>query len=306
MTTPTRVTLIAGFLGAGKTSVIQHLLRQEDDLSQTAVLVNEIGDVGIDGDLIASTSRNDTGCAIREMAGGCICCNANVAFRQAIVEFLRKKPQRLIVEPTGVAAVGTVRDVFADPGIAPYVHVDPLLVVMDPRHWDEPRIREHPLYQEQCNKADAIAITHADLCDADLLQRFKAAHADIPMTIADHGVLSTAISDFDHSETPRSTEKVTSKGIRKHIVTWPSEHVVSLDEITALWQNNPPPATVLRCKAIVKTDTSGPAWTALQINGTNFETNPTPPSEQSRLVVILLDEPAANDWWNTVHPQLAP
>ena len=87
----TRVTIVAGFLGAGKTSVIRHLLRDQPSPGQTAVLVNEIGEVGIDGDLI--TAESGDACLVREMAGACICCTANSPFRQAIVELLRRKNQ---------------------------------------------------------------------------------------------------------------------------------------------------------------------------------------------------------------------
>ena len=73
------VNLVTGFLGTGKTTTIRHLLHTHPDNERWAVLVNEFGEVGVDGALL-----DDTGVAVQEVAGGCLCCVAAPAFTTAI------------------------------------------------------------------------------------------------------------------------------------------------------------------------------------------------------------------------------
>ena len=101
-------------------------------------------------------------CEVKELAGGCICCTANVPFRQAVVSLLRQQPDHLIIEPTGIAAVGSVRDVFSEPGIQPVVELDPVVVVMDREQWANPRIQAHELYQER--QAAEVMVMVMSMC----------------------------------------------------------------------------------------------------------------------------------------------
>jgi G3E family GTPase len=296
----TRVSIVAGFLGSGKTSLIKEILANHQGPGKIAVLVNEIGDVGIDGDIIREVSGTD--CEIKEMAGGCICCTANVPFRQAVVALLRHKPDRLIVEPTGVAAVTSVRDVFSEAGIAPSVELDPVLVLMDPRQWNEPRIRQHPLYIEQCEAADVVAMSHIDCCDDELVQRFTDAHTDKALMISKHGVLSGDINYLNDPQslpvTGKTVEKVSSKGILKRILKWAEGEVVDIDELEEKWRQAKPPASMIRCKGIIQTK-HGPL--AVQSDGPVLTMHPAPHSTTSALVCILLDVDEAHSWFERLH-----
>ena len=86
------------FLGSGKTTSILHLLANKDPAEKWAVLVNEFGEVGIDGALLA-----DSGAMVKEIPGGCMCCVNGLPMQVGLNTLLRQgKPDRLLIEPTGL------------------------------------------------------------------------------------------------------------------------------------------------------------------------------------------------------------
>lgn len=100
----TRVTIIGGYLGAGKTTLVNHLLRSADGL-RLAVLVNDFGALPIDRDLIKG-SDGDT----LEISGGCICCSYGSDLMEALLDLPRRRPgiDRVLIETSGVALPGMV------------------------------------------------------------------------------------------------------------------------------------------------------------------------------------------------------
>lgn len=95
---PTHV--IAGPLGAGKTSLIRHLLEHKPAHERWAVLINEFGQIGLDAALLTTA---DDGIALGEVAGGCLCCVNGVPFQVGLGRLLRRsKPDRLLIEPSGL------------------------------------------------------------------------------------------------------------------------------------------------------------------------------------------------------------
>ena len=97
---PTNV--ITGFLGAGKSTVVLDLLKRKPADQSWAVLVNEFGEVGVDSNLI-SQSQGVENIHVREVPGGCMCCTAGLPMQMAMNMLLaRAKPQRLLIEPTGL------------------------------------------------------------------------------------------------------------------------------------------------------------------------------------------------------------
>ncbi|WP_367394370.1 GTP-binding protein [Pseudomonas sp. X4] len=124
---PTHV--IAGPLGAGKTTLIRHLLAQRPANERWAVLINEFGLVGLDAALL---SRDEDGIAIGEVAGGCLCCVNGMPFQVGLGRLLRKsRPDRLFIEPSGL---GHPLQLLAQLQKAPWAGVltiQPLLMVVD-------------------------------------------------------------------------------------------------------------------------------------------------------------------------------
>ncbi|HDS1734926.1 CobW family GTP-binding protein [Pseudomonas sp. BP8] len=124
---PTHV--IAGPLGAGKTSLIRHLLEQRPPTERWAVLVNEFGQIGLDAALL---TRDEDGVAIGEVAGGCLCCVNGTPFQVGLGRLLRKaKPDRVFIEPSGL---GHPLQLLHQLGEAPWLgvlSVQPLIMVLD-------------------------------------------------------------------------------------------------------------------------------------------------------------------------------
>ena len=102
------VDIVYGFLGSGKTTFITRILERWGRHEKTVVLVNEFGDVGIDGDLLSNEGGN-----VVEMPSGCICCTLQADFRSQMLDISRSiRPRRVIVEPTGVATIAQIQSIF--------------------------------------------------------------------------------------------------------------------------------------------------------------------------------------------------
>jgi G3E family GTPase len=102
------VDIVYGFLGSGKTTFITKVLERWGADQKTVVLVNEFGDVGIDGDLLKNHGGN-----VLEMPSGCICCTLQADFRSQMLEICNViRPERVIIEPTGVATIAQIQSIF--------------------------------------------------------------------------------------------------------------------------------------------------------------------------------------------------
>lgn len=102
------VDIVYGFLGSGKTTFISKVLERWGSEQKTVVLVNEFGDVGIDGELLKNHGGN-----VLEMPSGCICCTLQADFRSQMLEICNViRPERVIIEPTGVATIAQIQSIF--------------------------------------------------------------------------------------------------------------------------------------------------------------------------------------------------
>ena len=158
MTNKIAVTIVTGFLGAGKSTLVEHWLG-ELPASETAVIVNEQGEVGIDGALIqARTSR------LREITGGCICCETRAALERALTDFAQSDspPRRILIETSGAASPAGVIHVLTHSFVRTAVRLDGVISVLHGI-----RARESlafPLTVEQLAFSDIVVLSHADTC----------------------------------------------------------------------------------------------------------------------------------------------
>ena len=105
-----RLNLLFGFLGSGKTTLARRLLDQPPDARKTAIIVNEFGDVGVDGAILSGRNVN-----MVELTSGCLCCTLKGPLLQAVEELhTLAGAQRIIVEATGVAQPEEMLETFAD------------------------------------------------------------------------------------------------------------------------------------------------------------------------------------------------
>ncbi len=106
----TKIDIISGFLGAGKTTLIKKLLQEALKGSKTVLIENEFGEVGIDGGFLKELSQDkNSGFEVREMNSGCICCSLSGDFATSLKEVLNQyHPERIIIEPSGVGKLSDV------------------------------------------------------------------------------------------------------------------------------------------------------------------------------------------------------
>ncbi len=150
------VHIVTGFLGSGKTTLIHSLIEQKPVDEKWAILVNEFGQIGIDQAMF--DTRDDV--VVKGLPGGCLCCQLAFVLQAALVNLLaRSKPDRVIIEPSGLGHPAGLLDLLRGEAFQDVVTVQDIIATLDPRRLDEARVREHDTFQDQLNMADAIAIT---------------------------------------------------------------------------------------------------------------------------------------------------
>ena len=165
-------TLITGFFGVGKTTTIQSLLAKKESDEVWAVLVNEFGEISVDHAAIEMKEHTDN-VIIREIPGGCMCCMMNVPMREAISEILyRVKPDRLLIEPTGIGHPAGILDELRDPQLSKIIQLKAIICLIDPRHAMDPRIQNVQVFKDQVFLSDVLVASKADLATADELTVF--------------------------------------------------------------------------------------------------------------------------------------
>ncbi len=164
MAQPIPTNIITGFLGVGKTTAIQHLLAQKPADERWAILVNEFGEVGIDGSLMAGSNSEDQGIFIREVPGGCMCCTAGLPMQIALNMLLaRAKPHRLLIEPTGLGHPREVLASLAAPHYRELIDLRATVTLVDARQVSRGELLDHATFREQLAVSDVIVASKADL-----------------------------------------------------------------------------------------------------------------------------------------------
>lgn len=190
------VTVITGFLGAGKTTMIRHLLGQANG-RRLALIVNEFGDVGVDGDILRSCGIES--CPdenIVELANGCLCCTVADDFIPAIEGLLARdpKPEHIVVETSGLALPKPLVKAFDWPAVRARLTVDGVVAVVDGAAVADGRFADDParlaaererdpavehdnpleeVYEDQLLCADLIVINKADLLGDGQITQLK-------------------------------------------------------------------------------------------------------------------------------------
>lgn len=171
------VTVLTGFLGAGKTTLVNHIL-STDHGRRIAVIVNEMGELGIDGDLIVSAEEE-----IIEMANGCVCCTLSV--RNDLATTIRKllarpePPDYVVIETSGVADPVPVTQALFVEGLADRIGVDGIVTMVDAKHVDAHLDafgpdRPDSRVVDQILCADRIVLNKTDLVGPDALRSTEA------------------------------------------------------------------------------------------------------------------------------------
>jgi len=184
------VTVLSGSLGAGKTTLLNHLLSNAGD-RDVAVLVNDMGEVNVDAELVAEGSELDPAGGVTELSNGCICCELQDDLEAAVVRLARDREfDALVVESSGISEPAPIARLFAlESRVAALYRVDTLVTVVDTRRFldtfagGEPERRgaaaapdgaDRPLSDllvEQVELSNVVLLNKADRCtDAELAE----------------------------------------------------------------------------------------------------------------------------------------
>lgn len=175
----TNVILLAGFLGSGKTTLLQNLIQKLKEDNQTyAVVMNEIGDISIDTQLVG----NDT--PVSEILNGCICCSSKEQFDNAIMSMVQQHhPDYLFVECSGVSHPYEVIDSCLNPLMSHLINVKGMITTLDASRWLYLQDHDPMLFRlmyEQVAYANVVVVTKSDQLDPETLLRFNEQRQDLP------------------------------------------------------------------------------------------------------------------------------
>lgn len=167
------VNVIAGFLGAGKTTAILQLFSQKKTEELWAVVVNEFGKISIDSQILRSNTPNGK---VFDITGGCICCTAKTYLSESLKDIIETGLySRIIIEPSGLGGIDMVSEIVQ---AIPILHLKPVICLVDITTLEIPRLQFNPVYQKQITKSDIVIFTKTDLISNriklnELVQRFS-------------------------------------------------------------------------------------------------------------------------------------
>ncbi len=163
----TKIDIISGFLGAGKTTFIKKLLEEAISGEQVVLIENEFGQIGIDGGFL-----RDAGIEIREMNSGCICCSLVGDFGKSLEEVLTKyKPDRVIIEPSGVGKLSDVMKAVRDVASTVDVTLNSAVTIVDASKCRMYMKNFGEFFNNQIENAGTIVLSRTDVTDGAKVQK---------------------------------------------------------------------------------------------------------------------------------------
>mgnify|MGYP000344365209 CR=1 FL=1 len=163
----TKIDIISGFLGAGKTTFIKKLLEEAIAGEQVVLIENEFGEIGIDGGFL-----KDAGIEIREMNSGCICCSLVGDFGASLAEVITKyRPERIIIEPSGVGKLSDVVKAVVDVSADMEVELNSAVTIVDAAKCKMYMKNFGEFFNNQIENAGTIVLSRTDITDAAKVQK---------------------------------------------------------------------------------------------------------------------------------------
>ena len=227
--------VITGFLGVGKTTAIVHLLGQKPAHERWAVLVNEFGEIGVDGSLVVGQSEARDQLFVREVPGGCMCCAAGLPMQVALTQLLRTaRPHRLLIEPTGLGHPAEVLASLRTESFRDVLDLQRTVTLVDARKLSEERYVTHPIFQEQLRIADLIVANKSDRytpADRNALDAYVSAHCapTVETRVCEFGKLPLSSLNGDAATpAPRGhVHSVTDSPVLASDIPFPDSGIVS-------------------------------------------------------------------------------
>lgn len=154
----TEIFVISGFLGAGKTTLIQKLLREAFQSEKVVLIENDFGDISVDAALLKSG-----GIQVKEMNSGCICCSLSGDFIKALRELLERfHPDKIVIEPSGVGKLSDIMKACSDPRILPLAEVKAKITIADVKRCKMYLDNFGEFFEDQIQNADAVLLSRTE------------------------------------------------------------------------------------------------------------------------------------------------
>lgn len=162
----TKVDIISGFLGAGKTTLIKKLLEEKLHKENVVIIENEFGEIGIDGSILKKSNIE-----VREINSGCICCSLVGEFGKSIEEIVLKyKPDRILIEPSGVGKLSDVIKACDKPNIKNIITINMIITVVDVLKYKDYITNFGEFYENQVKNAKTIVLSKTKKTDIKNLE----------------------------------------------------------------------------------------------------------------------------------------
>jgi len=154
-----KIDIFSGFLGAGKTLLMKKLIEENVYKEKIAIVENEFGEVSIDGGILRESNVK-----VKEINSGCICCQVTGDFKDAIHEVISEySPTRLIIEPSGVAKLSDIKNIFLEKDLINITEIHNVITVIDPLKIDTYLNNFKKFYKDQVVSADKIVFSRCQL-----------------------------------------------------------------------------------------------------------------------------------------------
>lgn len=299
------VHVLSGFLGTGKTTAVRALLDRRGKKERIALVINEFGDLGIDGALLSDCAS----CLLMEVPGGCVCCTALADLESSLEEILQlAAPDRIVIEPTGLARSSDIVDVLRRPAWEGRVDLRPVITFVDPGLDLARQYEEGGLFRDQIDAGDYLVINRCDLASPGQIETAEAFLRELfPPKLGIHrtsfGVLPDAVLRPAGNErraaskslpsvsplpTKRSSRKNSVEGFEGRGWTFPAQRVFAAEDVARFLEilrtGEGLSGSVARAKGILQT-TAG--WKVFELAGGTLHSGPSSYRRDNRFDLVL-------------------
>jgi G3E family GTPase len=291
------VDIVFGFLGAGKTTFIINALEELGSDEKTVVLVNEFGEVGIDGDLLLNQGGN-----VVEMPSGCICCTLQTDFRAQILDISRTiKPHRVIIEPTGVATISQINSIVGAELFEKTIEKIHNIMIADAVGFMKLYKANRHFVESQVENAHLVLLNKCDRVNKRKAQVIRSAisaiNPELTILMTEYGAvdwaeyrlaLSTVVSEDRHHgiEDHHHHEEEDELGYKSFGCVYGSQsfdHKALEKFFQKLNASDSRIGSIVRAKGVFRI---GDKWLLMELASGEFSSQPLKQADQSKVTII--------------------